>query len=300
MQCWVCRGRDALRWKPRSIDRPLTADDLRITDAAYGVTLGLWRCLSCGFIYADGDDLAQLTLLYEQLADPDYVRDREPRALQMRWLLDKTLQSHPHVRTLLDVGAGAGLFVAEAQRRDLEAVGIEPSRFLVEYASQAYGVHLLQGVLPHPGLAGRRFDVVAAIDVLEHVTDPIGFLRQCTSMLTPGGVILVVTPDVGSLMARVMGRRWWHYRLAHVGYFSNASIARAAEEAGLHVISRFTPRWYFRVHYLAERLARYLPMQRVNRLAERRGLFRAVYERVIPLAPGDSLGVLLRRVEPLR
>ena len=62
----------------------------------------------------------------------------------------------------------------------------------------------------------------------------------------------------------------------------------------LSIASSFRPRWYFRVHYLAARLARYLPLQGVNRLAARRRELGAVYARVIPLAPRDSLGVLLR------
>jgi 2-polyprenyl-3-methyl-5-hydroxy-6-metoxy-1,4-benzoquinol methylase len=300
MRCWVCGGRDSVLWKPRSIDRPLTADDLRITDAAYGVTLALWRCRSCGFVFADGDELQQLTVLYERLADPDYLGDREPRALQMRWLIEKILESHRQARTLLDVGAGAGLLVAEARNRGFDALGVEPSHFLVEHGQRAHDVQLLQGVLPHPELAGRRFDVVSLIDVVEHVTDPVGLLRQCAAMLNPGGVVLVVTPDIGSLTARVMDGRWWHYRVAHIGYFSSASIVSAAQQAGLQITSQFRPRWYFRVHYLAERLARYLPVERVNRLAQRRQLFRALYERVIPLAPRDSLGVLLTRVESVR
>jgi len=294
MRCWVCAGGDTVLWKSRSIDRPLTERDLQITDDRYGATLALWRCRTCRFVFADGHDLEQLSALYERLTDVDYLRDREPRALQMRWLIDKAVEAHPRARTLLDVGAGAGLLIAEARERGLDAVGIEPSRSLVEHAQRAGDIQLLQGVLPHHGLADRRFDVISLVDVLEHVIDPVGLLRHCAALLSPDGVMLIVTPDVGSLTARVMGARWWHFRLAHVGYFSRPSIERAAAEAELSVVSAFRPRWYFRVHYLAERLARYLPLQGLNRLAGNRRMLRAAYERVIPLAPGDSLGLVLR------
>jgi 2-polyprenyl-3-methyl-5-hydroxy-6-metoxy-1,4-benzoquinol methylase len=287
-------------WKARSIDRPLTSRDLQITDASYGVTLALWRCRDCQFIFADGDDLEQLTALYERLSDPEYLSGHEARALQMRWLIGKIVEAHHDARTLLDVGAGVGLLVEEAGRCGLDAVGVEPSRALVDYGRVAHQVTLLQGVLPHPGLAGRRFDVVAVVDVLEHVTDPVALLRHCLDMLNPGGVILVVTPDVGSLMASVMGSRWWHFRLAHVGYFSSASMARAAAQAGLRVSRTFRPRWYFRVNYLADRLRRYLPVEQVNRVAKRVKLLRGAYQRVVPLAPRDSLGVILRRDVEMR
>lgn len=295
MRCWVCGSRDTFRWKAKTIDRPLSPGDLQITDAGYGATLALWRCRDCQFIFADGDELEQLTALYERLSDPDYISGHEARALQMRWLVDKVLEAHPRARNLLDVGAGIGLLVEEASHRGLDAIGVEPSRSMVEYGRITHGVTLLQGVLPHAELAGRRFDVVAVVDVLEHVTDPVGLLRTCAGILEPDGIVLVVTPDVGSILASVMGARWWHYRLAHVGYFSSASLARAAARAGLRITTTFRPRWYFRVHYLADRLAHYLPVERVNRVAGRVRLLRGAYQRVVPLAPRDSLGVILRR-----
>ena len=296
MRCWVCGSDRATLWKPRSIDRPLAPHDLQITDDNYGCTLALWQCRDCQFIFADDRDLEQLTRLYEQLADPDYVRSCEPRALQMRWIVRQVLKAHRGATTLLDVGAGAGLLVDEARRRGLAAVGVEPSRSLVDYAGRL-GIDLLQGVFPHPDLTGRTFDAITIVDVIEHVTDPVAMLRDAAAALNPGGVIVVVTPDAGSLAARVMGTRWWHFRLAHIGYFKRASLQRAAAEAGLIIEGSFTPRWYFKIDYVAERLTRYLPVARLNRIATRRQLLRRIYDVVIPLTPHDSLGVLLRPAE---
>jgi SAM-dependent methyltransferase len=295
IRCRVCGSRDVRHWKSRSIDRPLTADDLRITDGRYGVTLELWRCPSCGFIFAADSDVQDLAALYEQLSDPEYLKSQEPRARQTQWLLEQVLYEKPDARTLLDVGAGTGLLVAEAQRRNLTAVGVEPSRALVDDGRRTLGAQLLQGVFPHPQLAGRKFDIICFVDVIEHLADPVAMLCASASALSADGLIVVVTPDVGSLAARLLRKRWWHYRLAHVGYFNRRSIRRAAAGAGLRPVAAFRPRWFFRVDYIATRLTSFVPIGGLNRLARRFDLTRRLYRQVVPLNPRDSMVVLLRR-----
>jgi SAM-dependent methyltransferase len=294
VHCWICGSNATSAWKPPSLDRPLTPEDLQITDDHYGMTLALRRCSCCQFIFADSDDLDRLTGLYEQLSDPGYVDGQLSRAPQMRWILQQAMQKVPNASSLLDIGAGAGLLVAEASRRGLLAIGVEPSRSLVDSARQVNGVDLIQGLFPHPQLAGRKFDVISLVDVIEHVTDPVQMLRECAAALSADGVLIVVTPDVGSLAAQVMGTRWWHFRLAHVGYFNKTSIGRAADEAGLFAIGVCRATRFFRVGYVVERLSRYVPVGWLNRLARRREVVRRLFERVIPLNTHDSLGLFLQ------
>jgi SAM-dependent methyltransferase len=295
--CWVCGSSRLDPFKPGNLDAALASEDLRITDARYGVTLPLVRCLNCGFRFATSPDLGRLDELYAELEDPGYEGSQESRELQMRWLVELARKAHPAAKTALDVGAASGLLVAESGRQGLEAVGVEPSRSLVSVAREQAGVELLHGALPHEGLEGRRFDVVFLVDVIEHVADPVGLLARCVEMLAEGGVLMVVTPDAGSLAARLLGQRWWHYRVAHVGYFDRPSLDRAFERAGVRVVRRVRARWFFSVDYLAARVERYLPVGRWNRFARRFAPLRWLYRRVIPLNLFDSDAVLLRHIE---
>lgn len=286
--CWVCGSTDHAVWKTRSLTRELRSGDLQITDSGYGLTLTLRKCAHCGFIFADDREIQELVALYEGLDDPEYEATQDTRSLQMAWLLDRIIHLRPLASTWLDIGAGAGLLVAEARRRGLDAVGVEPSHALVSAAPSVNGVELLQGIFPHPALAMRKFDVISLVDVIEHVSSPVALLSECRRALTPDGVILVVTPDVGSLTARCLGSRWWHFRLAHVGYFSRSSLCYAGGSAGLSLVQLARARWYFRVNYLAERTAAYLPVGWLNRLAPRLAPLSWLYQRVIPLNLCDS------------
>ncbi len=292
-RCWVCGSSHTVPWKARTIARALTPEDLRITDSNYGATLALRRCHDCDFIFAADEEARSLTRLYEQVTDPDYEKSQDTRALQMRWLISAARDLRPEARSLLDIGAGSGLLVAEARRQGLDAIGVEPSRALVELARSQHAVEVLRGTFPHPQLAERRFDLIFLVDIIEHVSNPLGLLRDCAQALNPRGVAVVITPDIGSITARVVGKRWWHFRLAHVGYFSRRSLTAITGAAGLMVLKRFRAKWFFRVYYLAERLEQYLPLAGLNRLAPRFGPLGWLYQRVLPVNLHDSTVLIL-------
>jgi 2-polyprenyl-3-methyl-5-hydroxy-6-metoxy-1,4-benzoquinol methylase len=267
---------------------------LRITDYRYGVTLSLLRCVECGFIFSNDKEVDELVSLYEKMSDPGYEGSQEGRHLQMRWLLSKARKANPSGRSLLDVSAGSGLLVAEAKRFGFDAAGVEPSRSLVQLGRRLYQVDLLQGVFPHPMLSNHRFDVIFLVDIIEHVSTPLELLRHCAAALAPEGIIILVTPNVDSLVARLLGQRWWHFRLAHVGYFSYSSLLNAIERSGLRAVEHFSAKWFFRVSYLAERLESYLPVHEFNRFCSKVAALRWLYNRVIPLDLHDSIGLVLK------
>jgi SAM-dependent methyltransferase len=287
--CPICGEAGARRWKDSDVRTALEPGDLAITDRRYGTTLGILEC-RCGFRFADPVELPDLVALYASLDDPAYEEGADARGAQQRALLARVRRERPGARTLLDVGAASGLLVAEAQARGLDAVGVEPSAALASRAV-AHGLDVRTGVLPLPELDGRQFDIVTLVDVVEHVADPVPLLRAARDHVAPDGVMLVVTPDIASVAARALGKRWWHLRLAHVGYFDRATLTDALTRAGLFPMRWWRPGWVFEVRYLAERLSTYVPP--VERLVERVG-DAPVLHRTIPLNPRDSLAVIAR------
>jgi len=258
-RCWIC-GSPARPVRPSTITRAVDDASVRITDSNYGETAALSECNACGFRFAAPVPHPDILRLYCEMEDQPYQDSADARRAQMRVLLDLIARVRPSARTLLDVGAGTGLLVAEARTRGLDAHGIEPSQWCVTTAANANRVDLFQGTTAE--WIGRlpRYDVVTLVDVIEHTTDPLAMLRDAAALLKPGGALLVVTPDVSSVAARVMGRWWWHYRVAHVGYFNRTSMAKAMREVGLQLEFDTFATWRFPASYLAERFGRYLPV----------------------------------------
>jgi len=246
MKCWVC-GSEEMAFK-REGKRDIDKNDLMITDSRYGITLPLYKCKQCGFMQCDTDNLSDL---YEQLDDTEYIESSEQRLKQFDSLLKKTMPFIKGGNKVLDVGAGAGMFVKLALERGLDAKGVEPSAYLANYAISR-GLPVINS--SDPDYPDASFDAIYMTDVIEHIADPLPLLRKYGRTLKPGGVMFVSTPNVSSLLARLMGKRWWHFRIAHIGYYSKKTLDLIMKKAGLKLIAVKYSVWYFSVDYILERI----------------------------------------------
>lgn len=263
--------------------KDLAASDFAITDSRYGTTGALEQCLSCGFIQCT--ELGEVVGFYEQLEDPTYDQDRTARGLQFHMLL-KLLARHVSKGRLLDVGAGTGMLVEEALAMGFSAEGIEPSRWMVGRAAERH-LPVRPGTLPHPDIAGP-FDAVTLVDIVEHVADPYALLKAVRPLLAKDACVLIVTPDVESVAARALGARWWHYRIAHIGYFSRRSLRILLARAGFEIVSIRHAGWFFPLDYLVERMRRYLPRWLPLKCPSRLGRL------IVPVYLFDSMSVICR------
>ena len=84
-------------------------------------------------------------------------------------------------------------------------------------------------------------------------------LRSIQDYLAENGRVIITTPDVSSIMAHLLGKHWWHYRVAHVGYYNRETLQRIMERAGFVPIKWKYAKWYFSSRYIMERLTKYLP-----------------------------------------
>ena len=258
-RCWICGGASR-SFRPSTIRSRVDATSVRITDSNYGQTAALSKCLVCGFVFADPVPHPDVLDLYRGMDDQPYQQTSSARRSQMTGLLDVVARFRPSARTLLDIGSGTGLLVAEARARGLDAVGVEPSRWCVATASAMNQVELMCGTVEEWRHQLGRYDIVTLVDVIEHTVDPISMLREAAGLLAPGGAVLIVTPDIGSVAARLMRRWWWHHRVAHVGYFDRSSMRRALQEVRLTLEADTYATWQFPAVYIAERLVRYVPV----------------------------------------
>ncbi len=286
--CWLCGSGESREVLPATAGGEVQSHDFKMSDSHYGRTARVVECARCGFRYADPLPASDLVELYTDLVDPEYREGSEGRIRPFRRIIGRCLAILPEARTLLDIGASTGLLCLAAGERGLDAVGVEPSAWAVGIATTEHGVKVFQGTFPHPLLEAKRFDIVTLIDVIEHVSDPLGLLRDIARAVAPGGLVVITTPDVGSVAARLLGPKWWHYRVAHVGYFNRSTMVRACARVGLQV-ERIEPyTWSFSLGYIAERLERYLPVGSLRRGLAGTRPGRALLRLTLPLNLGDS------------
>lgn len=138
---------------------------------------------------------------------------------------------------VLDVGCAAGHFLAVMREQGFDVHGVELSGEMAAEAGRRLGAERVHvGTLEQAPFPERHFDVVSFWDVVEHLPQPIRALRRARELLKEDGLLVVETQNVESAFARLMGRRWHHFKqVEHLWHFSPATVARLLDAAG------FTP-----------------------------------------------------------
>jgi len=128
-------------------------------------------------------------------------RQRKRFARQLS--LVETLVRPGTPRTLLDIGCGCGHLVDVAMSRGYDAAGIDSSLHAVRQAKSLYPhATILQGVAEVMTVS-NTFDVVAALNVIEHTESPLEFVKAIRRYLSNGGVLLLETPTSTGLWHRL-------------------------------------------------------------------------------------------------
>ena len=97
--------------------------------------------------------------------------------------------------------------------------------------------------------------VAVMVHVLDHLVDPADLLRQIRAKLRPDGVIAVVTHNEGSILRRVMGRKWPPFCLQHPELYNPDSIAKLLRATGFERVDVERARNYFPISFMARQAA---------------------------------------------
>jgi len=208
--------------------------------------MSLSRCPGCGFawfprsLYRGRPIEAQY--VEDETSPAEYYRtvepfDRETFAIRMRLIASMT--GRPAGR-VLDIGCNVGTFLSAAARAGWRAVGVEPNRRAAALAEQR-GFEVHRGLFDESLAAGLgEFDAVHAGDVIEHMFAPVEFLARVREVLRPGGLLVIVTPDIDSALGRLLQIK----PDEHLVYFTTESLGRAAHLAGFRdaVVERWARR----------------------------------------------------------
>lgn len=124
--------------------------------------------------------------------DEEFSVDMERHLAAYRWAAEQVRD-----RRVLDAGCGEGYGTALLAEGTREIVGMD-RREAVEVARarhQRAGLEYRIGDLTRLAELSERFDAVLSFQVIEHLEDPLEFLRGLASVTAPGGTILVTTPN---------------------------------------------------------------------------------------------------------
>jgi len=255
-KCDIC-GCDELLNDPIGKDiisfKELTSADFKVTDKDYGRCIETVKCRNCGLVQPryilESRDLIKL---YASVDDESYLATSDIRGRsnyhQAIKLIDKFAKNRG---SLLEIGAGSGGLLDILKHQFNHIHGVEPSKKFCQFAKEQYGL-ALDNIGYEDISENRKYDVILALDVIEHVVSVKHFMDKVFQLLTDDGIVIVSTPNKNSLAARLLGKKWWHIRTPHLYYLDDRSFNALVDAAGFKIIKRAFFYWTFPISYLID------------------------------------------------
>jgi len=216
------------------------------------------KCKDCHLIYMNPLEKVSKTNEYYCKAKNTHaptVRDSFLRTAQSQLRLIKRYASGTN---LLDVGCAQGFFLFHASKAGYSAKGIEISQDAVAYARKEFGLDVESKPFEEVRFAENHFDVVTLWQVLEHVPYPLMMLKEVHRILKPGGLLVVSTPNIGGIPAKILRQRWWDIKRLHINQFATKTLMDVLRNAGFKNISSVSFRGFVSLSILLTMTLKYL------------------------------------------
>jgi 2-polyprenyl-3-methyl-5-hydroxy-6-metoxy-1,4-benzoquinol methylase len=157
----------------------------------------------------------------------------------------KFMQEHS-IASIVDIGCGNAhrlLKLADVLGNKVELIGLDLQHDPATIAeAQKKGITLVEGNLESDlsALKDGGHDFIIMNQVVEHLCNPVVALEAIQRKLSPGGLLLIETPNVGGFDYRLFRQKYWgHWHIPrHLNLFTQPSLARLATQTGFHVIQQ--------------------------------------------------------------
>ncbi len=209
----------------------------------FRLTGWLQRCQGCDMVFSESAAIPG-TLYEEAFSDTDHFYHRyadEGEKLltgagtHIAWGWRQFFRTVPIPHgggRILDIGCSTGVFLSEAKRRGWSNVeGIEISPSAAAFARRLLQCDVHEMPLESANLPSERFDTVTVYEVIEHLLDPIGFVREITRVLRRSGTVTFTTPNWESVWER-QSRDVHRAPPYHLNYFTPRTITKLLTGAG--------------------------------------------------------------------
>lgn len=203
------------------------------------------KCRNCGVLFIAPmlwDRLGEIypKNYYSYAPAKKGVVQRLKEALDRR-LFVKLLASIPGDKlSVLDIGGGTGWLLDQVQACSPRVSFTQ----CVDLDEDAQAQAISRGHAYHLGgieqfETDKRFDLILALNLIEHVRDPALVLRRIEGLLTTHGRVLIKTPNFDALDARLFRHRSWagYHTPRHFVLFDRQSFTALAEQSGLNIVS---------------------------------------------------------------
>lgn len=217
-----------------------------VYDDRYGYpgSFNLFKCKNCGHIFLNAklseELLTNLYTNYYPRAELDIkkiIPIYEAKGFSS-WLKGKQSSAYtyvpPNVR-ILDIGCGFGETLAYHKNRGCDVFGSEVDKN-VSSSAKKFNLDIRIGTYNSNNYEKDFFDYITMDQLIEHIEDPIDFLKGIYENLKKGGIAIISTPNANGWGAKWYKNQWLHWHTPyHLHFFSKTSLKVAAQKANLQI-----------------------------------------------------------------
>jgi SAM-dependent methyltransferase len=203
----------------------------------------LLRCRNCGFVRAahlpTPAELAQIysSDYFSGEEYGDYLADAAVHMRNFDFRVRDMRRIAPELKSTFEIGCAYGLFLAAASQTKLRSAGVDVCEGAVRHAVKHLQQDAVAGDFLTTSLAPGEYDSFCLWDTIEHLPHPEAYLARVRELLPQGGWLFLSTGDIGSLVARLRGRRWrMIHPPTHLQYFSRTTLAAFLRRYDLQVV----------------------------------------------------------------
>jgi len=190
-------------------------------------------CRNCGMIFTNPQPTDETLEWFYETNMRYGETSKYFRELQLEFISRNISED---CETIFDIGASDGTFLNIAKRKGYVVYGIEPSEETVQEAMDKYGIKLIKGFLNEELLSSfnEKFDIVTALHILEHIQNPIGFLKLAIKITNPCKYVYIEVPDASRPFANNIADFFSNQHLMH---FTEGSMRNIADILGLRFLT---------------------------------------------------------------
>jgi len=206
----------------------------------------VYYCGACQHGFLVPDQVIDAKAYYAENYRQEYSHNAEAAATNAREIFevyrhyqrDRLESILPYLSTatkLLEVGASSGQFLVNIKSRVAQVHAIELDKACCQFMQTELGIRADAEFLQDSVFANESYDVVCSFQVMEHVEEPVSFLRELRQSTKNGGTIFVEVPNLHDPLLSVWNINAYQkffYHSAHLHYFTENSLKKVATDAG--------------------------------------------------------------------
>ena len=203
----------------------------------YNLSSRPFRCDNCGFVFLYPRMTPEIEKeFYEKTYRSDYGKqtaeglwyaslpEAKKRVLRFKELYSKDTN-------LLEIGCASGYFLFSVMEHVKSVMGVELTTDFVQYA-RGRGLDVKESLDEVPD---NSCDLIFMFHVLEHIDDPINFLKEVKKKLSQNGKLIIEVPNVDDILVsvyKIKNHLDFYWEIAHNYYFSKTTLGKVIESAG--------------------------------------------------------------------